>query len=142
VPAPKDPPPGWALSLSLASFQELENGHPSLDVVLDLTAHEGAGFELWLVHDGDNKVIALWSGGSSGLYEGTACFQLEMENKGEAIPLPPGGYHLTVDFRDLETGVVMARSSRVTAPTPVLKGTEPAAGSKVFSEALACRRGG
>ncbi len=141
-PEPKDPPDKWALQLSLASFQELENGHPSLEVVLDLTTHEGAGMELWLVHDQDGKTTARWSAGSSAFYEGTACFQLELQNAGEAVPLVPGSYHLVVAFRDVESGIVMARSGKVTAPTPVLHGTTPAPGSKVYSEALACRRGG
>jgi hypothetical protein len=64
-----------------------------------------------------------------------------MQDNGEAIPLPPGKYHLTVSFRDPGTGVVVARDARVTGNTPVLKGAPPATGSTLFQQTLACRRG-
>ena len=141
APPPRDPPPKWAMELALASFSELENGKPSLEVILQMKAREGAGMELWLRADDDGRTIARWSGGSSGVYEGAVCFQLVMQDNGEAIPLPPGKYHLTVAFRDPATGIVVARDARVTSSTPVLKGAPPAPGSTLFQQTLACRRG-
>jgi hypothetical protein len=144
VPAPQDPPKDWAVDLSLASFQQLENGIPSLEVVLQVNARPGAGMELWLVADKDNHTVVRWSAGSSGVFEGTACFQLQIQDKtkNEAVPLDPSeGYHLTVVFRDVDTGVVVARDARVTASTPKLSGNPPAPGSTLMQQALACRRG-
>jgi hypothetical protein len=117
---------------------------PSLEVLLQVSARPGAGMELWLVRDSDNHTVVRWSAGSSGVNESTVCFQLQLQDKktNEAVPLDPNDhYHLTVAFRDVDTGVVVARTGRVTAATPNLTGNLPGPGSQVMQQGWACLRG-
>lgn len=139
-PAAKDPPSGWELHFSLATFSKLENEQPSLQVVLQVRTHPGAGFEFWLL-DGTGETVARWSAGSTTSYVGTVCFQLELARDGVAVPLGEGPHRAVVAFREFGGEVVAARESRVTGNVPSLEGAVPEPLSPVFSEALACPKG-
>lgn len=138
-PVPQASPSGWEWELALARFAKLENEAPALMVVLQIKSRPGAGMELWLTESG--RTVARWSAGSTAVYSGTVCFQLILEKDGEAVPLGSGIHRLTVAFRDPGSGVVTAKTTEVTAPTPRLTGSLPAQGSEVFREALSCPRG-
>ncbi len=147
VNPPELPPPvqapakDWNMELGLANFISLANGSPSLEVILVMDSQRGAGMEVWLTSDETNKTVARWSGGATDIYEGTVCFQLVLQNEGEAIPLSPGGkYHLTTAFRDPSEGVMVAAEVPVTGNTPKVTGTLPAPASSTFGAALACPR--
>jgi len=141
-PAPKDPPANWQESLALATWTELENGIPALQVVLEVKSHEGAGMDIWLTKDSGEPVVE-WSGGHTETYGGTVCFQFSTQQDGQALPLDPAsGYRLTVAFIDIASGdVISSRQAKITNETPKLTGSAPQQGSKVFSEVYACRRG-
>ncbi|MFN0095467.1 MAG: hypothetical protein ACKVVT_11930 [Dehalococcoidia bacterium] len=140
-PAPVADPPGWELIFDLAVFGKLEDGTPALRTLFEVKSTKGTGFELWL-HEGD-RTVARWSGGSSDAYDGVVCFQqaLRSEDKSEVIVLAPGNYTATLVFRDVERGVVAAKSLKVTGTVPQLTGAAPGPDSKVFRELLGCPRG-
>ncbi len=140
-PAPRDPPANWQESLALAAWTKLANGTPALQVVLEVKAHEGAGMDIWLTDDSGAAIVE-WAGGHTETYGGSVCFQLSLQENGQAIPLVPSRqYRLTVAFIDVASGdVVSSRQAPVTNDVPALTGTTPATGSRVFSEAYACRR--
>jgi hypothetical protein len=139
-PAPKDPPPGWALDFSRATFSRLENGQPTLQFVLQVRTQAGAGFELWLV-DEDRELVARWSAGATSGYVGVVCFQLELARDGEAVPLGTGEHHAIAAFRTFGGELVVASATRVTGNLPALEGVTPAQGSPVYRDALACPGG-
>ena len=139
-PAPADPPAGWEVNFSLATFSRLENDQPSLQVVLQVRTHPGAGFELWLL-DEAGQVVARWSAGATTSYVGTVCFQLELARDGEAVPLGSGEHRAIVAFREFGGQVMAARETRVTGNVPRLEGALPAPNSPVYREALACPKG-
>jgi hypothetical protein len=138
-PPAQDPPARWNLDVGVIRFDQLENGTPSLQVVLQVQSREGAGLELWL--ENESGVAARWSGGATAVYDGTVCFQLVLQKNGEAIPLAPGKYVATVVLRDPGSGVVAAKRIDVTNAVPRLEGAAPAVGSEVFRDGLACARG-
>ncbi|HNM76990.1 MAG TPA: hypothetical protein PKI89_01395 [Tepidiformaceae bacterium] len=140
APAPTDNPPKWDIKFNLARFTELENGSPAMEILMQVDTLPGYGFELWISGE-DGKTAARWTAGSTTKYEGTACFQLELQRGAEAVPLPPGKYHATLAFRDPEGPVLVAKQIPVTNFTPKLEGTVPGPTSEVFREAWACRRG-
>jgi hypothetical protein len=140
APDPVDPPDRWSVDFNLALFTNLENDSPALQVLMGVETRPGYGFELWISGE-DGKTVARWSAGSTAVYTGTACFQLELQRDGEAVPLPPGKYTATIVFRDPEGPVLAARRIDITNFTPELKGTVPGPESEVFREAWACRRG-
>ncbi len=139
APEPVEPPGDWQVEFSLARFTELENGSPALEILMQVKTRPGMGMELWL--SDENGTVARWSGGSTAVYVGTVCFQLELARDGEAVPLGSGKHTATLVFREPVEGVVAARRVTVTNQTPRLTGTTPAEGSTVFSTAWACRRG-
>jgi len=139
VPEPVEPPAGWQVEFALARFTDLENGSPALEVIMQVKARPGTGMELWISDEAGT--VARWSGGSTAVYVGTVCFQLELERDGEAVPLGTGKHTATLVFREPVDGVIAARQVEITHTTPVLTGETPAAGSTVFSTAWACRRG-
>lgn len=139
APAPVTDPAGWRLTFDLAVFQDLENGTEAVRVVFEVKSQPGTGMELWLANEAGT--VARWSGGSSDTYNGVVCFQMALETESEAMTLPPGKYTATVVFRDVETGVVAAKSIKVTGNVPKLDGAAPAAGSAVFRDLLGCPRG-
>lgn len=139
APEPVEPPADWEVEFALARFAELENGNPALEIVMQVEARPGTGMELWISDDAGT--VARWSGGSTAVYVGTVCFQLELERAGEAVPLGSGKHTATLVFREPVDGVIAAREMEITHTTPVLTGETPAAGSTVFSTAWACRRG-
>ncbi len=124
---------------ALARFTELENGSPAIEILMQVKARPGMGMELWL--SAEDGTVARWSGGSTAVYVGTVCFQLELQREGEAVPLGSGKHTATLVFREPVEGVVAARQVGVTNQTPHLTGTTPSEGSSVFSTAWACRRG-
>lgn len=140
-PAPKEPPAKWGFDLSNATFSHLDNGTPSLQVVMQVQAQPGAGLELWLTRDSDHHTVARWTGGSSTVYSGTICFQLVTVSKTEALPLPAGKYTFTADFLDAETGVLASSSVAVANLPPVSTLPPPGPSSNVFSVVYACPRG-
>ena len=140
-PAPKTPPSDWGVELGNATFSHLDNGTPSLQVVLQVEARPGAGLELWLTRDADHHTVARWTGGSSTTYSGTICFQLVTVGKTEALPLTPGKYTFTADFVDAETGVIASRAVGVTNQPPTSNLPPPGPNSTVFSVVYACPRG-
>ncbi len=140
APEPTADPPHWAIDFNLARFTELENGSPAIEVLMQVDTRPGYGFELWISGE-DGHTAARWTGGSTNSYEGTACFQLELQRDGEAVPLSQGKYHATLAFRDPEGPVLVAKRIDVTNFTPKLTGAVPGAASEVFKEAWACRRG-
>ena len=139
APPEQTPPERWEVEFGLARFGELENGTPALELVAQVATRPGAGMEIWLETEG--RTVARWTAGSTGVYVGTVCFQLELERDGEAVPLGPGLHEATLTFRDPASGVVGARKLTVTHTTPKLEGTVPGPESAVFRDALACRRG-
>jgi hypothetical protein len=84
-------------------------------------------------------------------YNGVVCFQVPLRSKvkddagqehTELLPLDPtANYTATVVFRDVETGVVVARTLKVTGFVPKLQGPVPGQDSPVFKKALSCPRG-
>ncbi|MCL6645260.1 MAG: hypothetical protein K6U88_09860 [Dehalococcoidia bacterium] len=138
--APVEPPSNWELHFSLATFSRLENEQPSLQIVLQVRTHPGAGFELWLL-DEAGQVVARWSAGATTSYVGTVCFQLELARDGEAVPLGSGEHRAIVAFREFGGQVMAARETRVTGNVPRLEGAVPAPNSPVYREALACPKG-
>ena len=140
APEPTADPPKWDINFDLARFTQLENDSPALEVLMQVETRPGYGFELWISGE-DGKTVARWSGGSTNDYNGTACFQLELQREGEAIPLPQGKYHATLAFRDPEGPVFVAKRIDITNFTPKLSGNVPGPESEVFREAWACRRG-
>ncbi len=139
APAPVTDPAGWRLTFDLAVFQKLENGTQAVRIVFEVKSQRGLGLELWLSNEAGT--VARWSGGSSDTYDGVVCFQMALETETEAMLLPPGKYTATIAFRDVETGVVAAKSIKVTGRVPELDGAPPAAGSAVFRDLLGCPRG-
>lgn len=95
--------------------------------------------ELWLTDS--EGVVARWSAGSTAVYSGVVCFQLLLQQDGEAVPLGAGKHQLTVAFREPEGTVVTARTAEVKNLTPKLAGGVPAPASDVFRNGLACPRG-
>lgn len=140
APQPVDEPDRWDVNFDLARFTTLENDSPALEVLMQVETRPGYGFELWISGE-DGKTVARWSAGSTAVYNGTACFQLELQRDGEAVPLPQGKYEATVVFRDPEGPVLTAKRLAITNFTPKLEGATPGPESEVFKEAWACRRG-
>lgn len=140
APEPVAPPEDWQVEFNLATFSELENERPSIQIVAQVKTRPGTGFELWL-SDEAGATVARWSGGSTTTYVGTVCFQLELERDGEAVPLGEGQHTATMVFREPVDGVIAARVMPVTSLPPQLEGTVPAAGSPVYQEGLACPKG-
>lgn len=140
APPPGDDPPGWEVKFELARFTELENGAPAMEILMQVDTRPGYGFELWISGE-DDRTVARWSAGSTNDFSGTACFQLDLQRDGEAVPLPQGKYHATLVFRDPEGPPLVAKRIEVTNFTPKLEGAVPGPESKVFREAWACRRG-
>jgi hypothetical protein len=140
APQPVDEPAHWDVNFDLARFTQLENDSPALEVLMQVETRPGYGFELWITGE-DGKTVARWSAGSTAVYNGTACFQLELQRDGEAVPLPQGKYHATLVFRDPDGPVLTAKRIDITNFTPKLQGTVPGPESEVFREAWACRRG-
>lgn len=139
--APADVPAadGWNLRLENARFSKLENGTASIQVVMQVAAQPGPGFEVWLT--GPEGTIWRWSGGRTERYDGVVCFQVRLSEDGEAFPLTPGRqYSLTVAFRDPGEGVVMARTVAVNGRVPELAGEVPGPGSRVGAVLLGCPR--
>lgn len=140
APEPVDAPDRWQVEFNLATFSELENGQPSLQIVAQVETRPGTGFELWL-SDETGATVARWSGGSTTTYVGTMCFQLELEREGEAVPLGDGDHTATMVFREPVDGVIAARVVPVTSQPPRLDGVVPAPGSPVYRDGLACPKG-
>ncbi|MEO8539311.1 MAG: hypothetical protein ABI577_06180 [bacterium] len=139
APEPMNPPARWDVEFDLARFTNLENDSPAIEFLMQVETRPGYGFELWITSEG--KTVARWSAGSTAVYNGTACFQLELERDGEAVPLPQAKYEATIVFRDPEGPVLAAKRIDITNFTPKLNGTTPGPASEVFREAWACRRG-
>lgn len=139
APLPHDPPHGWHVAFALARWSELENGSPSLQIILQVASHPGLAMELWI--SDSSHTVARWSAGSTSSLTGTVCFQLELERGGEAVPLGDGVHTATVVFREPAGEVVVARRLEITNTVPRLQGAIPSQGSEVFREALACPRG-
>lgn len=133
-------PAKWDVRFNLARFTELENGEPAIEILMQVETRPGYGFEFWVSGE-DGKTVARWSAGSTNDYNGTACFQLDLQRDGEAVPLPQGKYHATIAFRDPEGPVLVAKRIEITNFTPKLSGTVHGPESEVFKEAWACRRG-
>ena len=140
-PPPQNPPADWRFDFGNATFSHLDNGTPSIQFVMQVTARPGAGLELWLTRDSDNHTVARWTGGSSTVYSGTVCFQLVTVSKTEALPLTPGKYSLTADFIDAETGVIVSRKVNVTNQPQVSTLPPPSPTSDLFSIVYACPKG-
>lgn len=138
-PAGPIAPADWRFDVGNARFSKLENGTPSIQVVDEIEAFPGYGFEVWL--DDGQATVARWSGGSSKRYTGTLCFQLRLADGGDMLSLPPGGYTITFVFRDPGTGeVIAAHPMRVAGSPPSFRGQEPAGDSRVFRDLLGCPR--
>lgn len=132
-------PAEWRFDVGNARFSKLENNTPSIQVVDNVRAFPGYGFEVWL--DDGESTIARWSGGSSRRYTGTLCFQLRLQDGEEALPLPPAAYTITLVFRDPGTAeVVAAHPIRVAGSPPSGQGVRPAEDSRVFRDLLGCPR--
>jgi len=140
APEPVAPPEDWQVEFNLATFSELENEQPSIQIVAQVETRPGTGFELWL-SDETGATVARWSGGSTTTYVGTMCFQLELERDGEAVPLGTGAHTATMVFREPVDGVIAARVMPVTSLPPQLEGEIPGPESPVFKDALACPKG-
>jgi hypothetical protein len=130
---------GWDLRLENARFSKLENGTPSIQVVMQVETVAGPGFEVWLT--GPEGTVWRWSGGRTDRYNGVVCFQVRLAEDGEAFPLNPGTqYHLTIAFREPSEGVVMSRTVPISGRVPDLEGAVPGPESRVGSVLLGCPR--
>ena len=142
-PAPVPAPAGWALTVDLARFGELEDGTPALAVLLDIESEPGAAMVLWFADE--RGVLARWSGGATDDYRGDACFQIPLvsDDGARALPIAHTSAHtLTVAFRDAGGTVIVAVTRGVAGFAPrlsaaQLSGASPA-GSDVFRDLLAC----
>jgi hypothetical protein len=132
-------PAGWNLRLENARFSTLENGTPSIQVVMQVQTMAGPGFEAWLT--GPEGTVWRWSGGRTDRYDGVVCFQVRLADGTDAFPLTPGGqYRLTIAFREPSEGVVVARTVPVNGRVPALAGELPGPGSRAGSVLLGCPR--
>jgi len=132
-------PADWRFDVGNARFSKLENGTPSIQVVDEMQAFPGYGFEVWL--DDEQATIARWSGGSSKRYTGAVCFQLRLQDGAGMLSLPPADYTITLVFRDPGTGEVVAvHPIPVAGNPPSFHGEEPNEDSRVFEDLLGCPR--
>jgi len=137
-PAPVDAPEGWSLVLSLARFGELDDGTPTLAVLMMIESEPGASMDLWL--SDERGVIVRWTGGATTRYRGDACFQLALasEDREQSLALAgTTGHTLTVAFRDASGAVIVSGTRGITNNIPQLSGAEPR-GSDVFRDLYAC----
>ena len=133
-------PAGWDHRFEAIFFDELEDGSPSIRVVLQEQTKRGAGFELWLATR--EGTLVRWTGGSTDIYSGTVCFQLKLKDGDEALVLPSGvPITATIAYRDVERGVIASQSLPVRGTVPKLSGSAPGPESKVFKSLLGCPRG-
>jgi len=139
-PAPTPNPEGWDVRLENARFSTLENGQHSIQVVMQVQSRPGPPMEIWLSSAG--KTVFFWAGGSAHIYDGVVCFQLRLEDAGEAIPLGPGPHEMTVAFGDpgIDEPPVVVKTQRVAGTVPTLNGTVPGPESPVGKELLGCPR--
>ncbi len=140
APEPVTEPEHWDVNFDLARFAKLENESPALELLMQVETRPGYGMEIWLTTEG--RTVARWTAGSTTSYNGTVCFQLELERDGDAVPLGTGKHQATLVFRDPAGPVLVAKRLEVTNFTPKLDGSVPGPESTVFRAALACRRGG
>ncbi len=140
-PEPVDAPDGWSFELGNARYEELQNGTPSIQVTNQITTKPGSSMEIWLSNA--DETIAKWSGGNVQNYSGVVCWQMELKEDDVILPLKVGEkYSLTIAFRDLEDGgVVAAQRVEIRNDVPKLEGTPAQTGSDVFKHLLACPRG-
>jgi hypothetical protein len=145
--APPEAPPSdvpnpdrWDVRLENARFSELENGAASIQVVLQMETQTGPyGFEVWLASA--SGTVMRWSGGSSHHYDGVVCFQLLLEDAGEALQLGEGQHTMTVAFREPDAPqALVAQSQRVAGTPPKLDGSPPSGQSQVGRTLLGCPR--
>lgn len=139
APDPVAEPPRWDVNFDLARFGKLENETPALELLMQVETRPGYGMEIWVTTEG--RTVARWSAGSTNSYNGTVCFQLELERDGEAVPLGTGKHQATLVFRDPEGPVLTAKRLEITNFTPNLDGALPGPASEVFRDTWACRRG-
>jgi hypothetical protein len=132
-------PPGWDFFLGNARYSTLENGQASIQVATRTLAQAGTAMEMWL-YSGDSTALH-WEGGDTRAYNGVFCFQLRLEDEGESLHLEDAQYHLTVAFRDLESGGYrVVKDIRVAGTPPELDGETPGPDSRVGTELLGCPR--
>lgn len=139
APEPVAEPDRWDVNFDLARFGKLENETPALELLMQVETRPGYGMEIWLTTEG--RTVARWTAGSTASYNGTVCFQLELERDGEAVPLGTGKHQATLVFRDPAGPVLAAKRLEITNFTPRLEGSLPGPASSVFRDAWACRRG-
>jgi hypothetical protein len=140
APPQKTLAPGdWRFDIGNARFSRLENDAAAIQVVDTIRSFPGFGFEVWL--DNGEATIARWSGGSTRRYSGTLCFQLRLQDGPEMLTLPPGGYTITLVYRDPGSGeVVAAHRIPVAGTPPSATGEAPRRDSRIFRDLLGCPR--
>ena len=138
-PAVTGMPGDWEFQLGNARYSKLENDQAAIQVVTRTTAEAGFVMDIWLWREGD--VPLQWSGGLTSPYDGVMCFQLRLEDGGEAAQLAREQYYLTIGFREATSEeYTVVQSIEVAGTVPELDGALPGEGSRVGSELLGCPR--
>ncbi|MCK9518736.1 MAG: hypothetical protein M0R74_06905 [Dehalococcoidia bacterium] len=138
-PADQAAPEGWSVDVGNARFNELENGAPAIQVVTQVSSRPGPELNLWL--SGPEGPVWHWSGGSAREYHGVVCFQVRLEDEGEAMPLSTGPLRFSMAFSDPGGGdVVFAKTIDVAGFLPKLEGTVPGPESDAGRVLLGCPR--
>ena len=132
---------GWQFDLGNARYEQLENLTPSIQIVANLVSKDADRMEMW-IDDGETTVWH-WRASAASPYNGTLCFQLALEDKGEAMPLEMDvAYSLTVAFYGQDGAPLAIRSVDIAGITPHGLTDKPLPGpdSRAGRIALACPR--
>lgn len=146
-PEPTDGDEDWEFTLNNARYERLEDRSRSIQVVTRLQSDPGTRMEMWLWTEGGHTPYHWVSEGTTGSYNGVLCFQLRLEDReadesDAVMQLETEQYHLTIGFRDEETGEwVEVKDQRVAGTVPDLAGPVPGAESQVGRELIGCPAG-
>lgn len=138
-PAPVPSPKGWEFELGNVRFSKLEDGAPALQIVTQVQSQAGTVMEFWI--SGSDGPLLRWSGGSTRRYNGVFCFQLRLQQDGQALALHGAPYSFTMLFRDPATGQpVVSETINIAGFQPKYEGAAPTPGSRVARDLLGCPR--
>ena len=138
-PHPVPAPEGWRLTVDLARFGELENGTHALAILLDIESEPGAAMDLWLSRrPGASSRAGRAAPPRTIVATSASSSPSKVRMASMSLPLAgTTGHTLTVAFLDAEGGVILSSTRGIASFVPQLSG-EPAAGSEVFRDLVAC----
>ena len=138
-PGPVPAPPGWEFDLGNVRFSKLEDGAPALQIVTQVKSQAGTALEFWIT--GSEGPLLRWSGGATRRYDGVFCFQLRLQDNGEALSLRCAPYRFTMLFRDIQTDQpVVSKTIEIAGFQPKYDGAPPGPNSPVARDLLGCPR--